>query len=61
VYVECSFTELYEGQAFADEIIIHLAKRDFRLMGVYNMYYDRHGRAVQGDFLFSKEHATFSS
>lgn len=54
VYVECSFVELYEGQSFADEIIKFLSDYQFKLIGVYNMYYDRAGRAIQADFLFKK-------
>jgi len=52
VYVECSFVELYEGQAFADEVIAWLRARGLRLAGVYHMAYDGDGRAVQADFLF---------
>jgi hypothetical protein len=52
VYVECSFVELYTGQALADEVIAWLRERGFRLAGVYNMSYDRNGAAVEGDFLF---------
>lgn len=55
VYVECSFVELYTGQAFADEVIAWLRERGFRLAGVYNMTYDGQGRAVQADFLFGKK------
>lgn len=54
VYVECSFLELYAGQAFADEVIGWLHARRFRLAGVYHMTYDRDGRAVQADFLFGR-------
>ncbi|ACL73175.1 methyltransferase FkbM [Thioalkalivibrio sulfidiphilus HL-EbGr7] len=54
VYVECSFVELYAGQAFADEVIAWLRERGFRLTGVFNMSYDRAGRAIQADFLFKK-------
>lgn len=54
VYVECSFVELYIGQASADEVVSWLQQREFRLNGVYNIDYDRNGRAVQGDFLFLK-------
>ncbi|MGR6034300.1 MAG: FkbM family methyltransferase [Candidatus Nitrosoglobus sp.] len=52
VYCECSFMELYAGQALADEVIAWLLERGFRLKGVYNMAYDQMGKAVQGDFLF---------
>lgn len=52
VYAECSFMELYAGQALADEVIGWLRERGFKLRGVYNTEYDRDGRAIQGDFLF---------
>ena len=52
VYAECSFVELYRGQAMAHEIIVWLSEQGFVLKGVYNMGYDRRGKAVQGDFLF---------
>lgn len=54
VYAECSFLELYAGQALADDVIAWLWERRFRLSGVYNMSYDRTGQAIQGDFLFAK-------
>ncbi len=54
VYAECSFIELYEGQALADEVIAWLRERGLRLVGVYNMACDRDGRAIQADFLFAR-------
>jgi len=54
VYVECSFVELYQNQAIADEIIAWLRDQGFKLIGVYNLCYDHTGLAVQGDFLFKK-------
>ena len=60
VYAECSFMKLYTGQALADEVIDWLAKRSFRLTGIYNLSYDRKGDAVQGDFLFTKNSSTNS-
>ncbi len=54
VYAECSFVELYEGQALADEVITWLQERSFHLTGVYHMVYDGGGRAVQADFLFCR-------
>ncbi|MGE3297370.1 MAG: FkbM family methyltransferase [Porticoccaceae bacterium] len=54
VYAECSFQELYAGQAFADEVIAWLRERGLRLAGVYHMAYDERGRAVQADFLFGR-------
>ncbi len=53
VYVECSFIELYAGQALADEVIAWLRHRGFSLCGAYNITYDA-GRAVQGDFVFTR-------
>jgi len=55
IYVECSFIELYEKQALADEVITFLNNYSFKLKGVYNMFYDKKGIAVQGDFLFVKD------
>jgi len=52
VYAECSFVELYIGQAMAHEVVAWLTKRGFVLKGIYNMSYYRKGQAVQGDFLF---------
>ena len=54
VYAECSFVELYAGQALADEVIAWLRERGFKLRGVHNMEYDRGGRAIQADFLFAR-------
>lgn len=52
VYAECSFVELYSGQALAHEVIAWLRERSFKLSGVYNVCYDKDGRVIQGDFLF---------
>jgi FkbM family methyltransferase len=52
VYAECSFVELYSGQALADEVISWLRDRGFALTGIHNMVYSRAGQAIQGDFLF---------
>ena len=49
-----SFIELYKEQALAEEVISFLNKYSFKLKGVYNMYYDKNGVAIQGDFLFTK-------
>ena len=54
VYAECSFVELYTGQALADEVILWLRERNFHLRGVYNVFYDKKGQAIQGDFLFKR-------
>lgn len=52
VYVECSFVELYAGQALAHEVVAWLEARGFRLSGTHNMTRDAAGREVQADFLF---------
>ena len=52
IYVECSFIELYRGQALLADVINWLYDRGFRLQGAYNLCYDSQGLAVQGDFLF---------
>lgn len=54
IYVECSFMELYDGQSLAHEVIAFLDENGFILSGVYNLYYDKRGVAIQGDFLFIK-------
>lgn len=53
LYIECSFIELYEGQALAHQVISWLEQRNFILSGVHNLYYEKNGRAIQGDFLFT--------
>ena len=54
VYAECSFVELYAGQALADEVIAWLRERGFNLRGEHNTVHDRGGRAIQADFLFAR-------
>ena len=54
VYCECSYVELYEGQALADEVIAWLRERGFALRDIHNVHYDRSGRAIQADFLFAR-------
>ena len=52
--VECSFVELYEGQAMADEVVVHLRKAGLRLAGVYEVVHAADGTAIQADFLFRR-------
>jgi FkbM family methyltransferase len=54
LYVECSFLELYKGQASADQVIAWLRLRGFLLEGTYNVSYDNAGRAIQADMLFGR-------
>lgn len=50
--VECSFLEVYRGQAVADEVICHLFDYGFRLSGVFSPAYTETGRCAQADLLF---------
>jgi len=54
ILVECSFMELYQGQAFAYEVIRFIDAQGFVLRSVYNLEYNGRGEAIQGDFLFSQ-------
>lgn len=56
VYCECSFVELYSGQGLARDVIGWLAQKGYTMAGVFNVAYDRTGRAVQADFLFERNH-----
>jgi FkbM family methyltransferase len=53
IYVECSFVELYVGQALITEIVTLLDRRGFRLSGIYNPYFDVDGLAIQADCHFT--------
>ena len=53
--IECSFVELYEGQALADEVISLMVSAGFRLKGVHGVVYSADGSALQGDFLFDRK------
>lgn len=55
VYVECSFIELYQGQALASEVIDLLRDHGFTLRGFYNPQYDNGGAAIQADLAFSQD------
>ena len=59
VYTECSFRELYSGQALAYEVIDWLWEKGFQFNGIFNVVNDKNGHSVQADFLFynySNEH-----
>lgn len=55
IYVECSFVELYTGQALSHEVLAFLGDKEWCLNGVYNIEYDKHGKAIQGDFLLVRK------
>jgi len=52
--IECSFVELYEGQAMADEVVVFLFEAGFRLAGVHEVTHSSDGTAIQADFLFRR-------
>ena len=54
IYCECSFVELYKGQAFAHEIVDKLDSFGFVVNDIQNIYY-WNGKAIQADFLFKKK------
>jgi FkbM family methyltransferase len=54
ILVECSFVELYEGQALADDVIGLLRDRGFRLMGFGSPAADRSGQLLQADLVFRR-------
>ncbi len=55
VFVECSFTELYEGQALADQVIGFLLQRGLRLVDVAGLARGVDGSALQADLLFRRD------
>lgn len=55
IYCECSFLELYEGQALVSDILKTLNDHNFSLNGIYNVSYSNSGSCIQADFLFKKD------
>lgn len=54
LFVECSYIELYKGQALVHEVVDILRDTGFGLQGVFGQQYDDKGRPVQADFLFAR-------
>jgi FkbM family methyltransferase len=54
-FIECSFVELYEGQALADEVITYLLERGLRLAGIHGISYSLDGSALQADLFFRRK------
>lgn len=55
IYAECSYIELYKGQALFPEISDFLQNYGYNLTGEYNTSYDSAGKAIQSDFLFERK------
>jgi FkbM family methyltransferase len=54
IYSECSYIELYKGQALFPEISTFLESHGYKLAGEYNTSYDTSGKPIQSDFLFER-------
>ena len=54
VYCECSFVELYEGQALIGDIVAFLSRHEFRIASVDNVARSASGEALQADVLFRR-------
>jgi FkbM family methyltransferase len=54
IYVECSYIELYEGQALVADVIDLLHTSGFRLRGTFNQSNVPGKGPVQADFLFER-------
>ena len=61
VYAECSYVELYAGQALAEEVIEWLRGRDFKFLAKYNAVFDCEGKPIQADLLFRRQESACAS
>jgi FkbM family methyltransferase len=57
ILVECSFLELYEGQALAADVIDFLSGWGLSIIGVHNVVATPDGRSAQADLHFSRRTA----
>ncbi|MEQ8747385.1 FkbM family methyltransferase [Pyruvatibacter sp.] len=55
IYVEASFTELYEGQKLADGVTTYLEEMGFSCTGRFNSTGDETRNLVQADLLFRRQ------
>ena len=55
IFVECSFAELYQGQALAGEVVAYLVARGFALADVHGLARGSNGDALQADLLFRRQ------
>lgn len=55
IYVECSFAELYIGQALAHQVIDWLSQRGWKLVHTGVVTFDTRGRSIQSDLLFLRK------
>jgi FkbM family methyltransferase len=55
VLIECSFVELYRGQALVNDVVRFLSDQGFLLAGVSSIVRSSEGYALQGDFHFVRQ------
>ena len=53
--VECSYKELYTGQALADEVVSFVERAGFVLLERGNLVCDQHEEPIQADFFFKRK------
>lgn len=53
--IECSFVELYQGQAMADEVIAFALRSGLRLAGIHGQIEASDGQPIQGDLHFRRQ------
>jgi len=61
VYAECSYVELYAGQALAEEVIEWLRGRGFLFLAKYNTVFGCDGKPIQADLLFRRQESACAS
>jgi len=52
--IECSFVELYRGQALAGHVVSQMSEHGFHLAGAHAVARDAGGRRLQADLLFRR-------
>lgn len=53
--VECSYKELYKGQALTDEVVSFVERSGFLLVERCNLVCDKNGEPIQADFFFRRK------
>lgn len=55
IYCECSYVQLYDGQALAHEVIAYLSEKGYSLCEIRDGFRGSSGKTLQADFLFRRE------
>ena len=61
VFVECSFVELYIGQAYADDVVCFLREAGLRLVGIHGLSVSADNSTLQADLHFRRHPADIDS